>query len=143
MIAVLSGRLAGVVASQACFTLVVAVLFAQLAPPTWRLGPERVLDVLLGALIGLAVGAAVWPAGGHGEVRRAAARCLDAAADLVDGTTDWLAGAAPVPWSRSGWRPCRPGSSATRRRTCSSGPSATSGTSTSSTGSPCSASSTG
>jgi len=38
----------------------------------------------------------VWPAGGHGEVRRAAARCLDAAADLVDGTTDWLAGAAPV-----------------------------------------------
>ncbi len=96
VIAVLSGRLAGAVASQACFTLVVAVLFAQLAPPTWRLGPERVLDVLLGALIGLAVGAAVWPAGGHGEVRRAAARCLDAAADLVDGTTDWLAGAAPV-----------------------------------------------
>jgi hypothetical protein len=96
VIAVLSGRLAGVVASQACFTLVVAVLFAQLAPPTWQLGPERVLDVLLGAVIGLVVGAAVWPAGGHGEVRRAAARCLDAAADLVDGTTDWLAGAAPV-----------------------------------------------
>ena len=96
VIAVLSGRLAGAVASQACFTLVVAVLFAQLARPTWQLGPERVLDVLLGAVIGLAVGAAVWPAGGHGEVRRAAARCLDAAADLVDVTTDWLAGAAPV-----------------------------------------------
>jgi hypothetical protein len=96
VVAVVSGRLAGAVASQACFTLVVTVLFAQLAPPTWRLGPERVLDVLLGAVIGLVVGAAVWPAGGHGEVRRAAARCLDAAADLVDGTTDWLAGAAPV-----------------------------------------------
>jgi uncharacterized membrane protein YccC len=96
VVAVLSGRLAGVVASQACFTLVVAVLFAQLAPPTWELGPERVLDVLLGAVIGLVVGAAVWPAGGHGEVRRAAGRCLDAAADLVAGTTDWLAGAAPV-----------------------------------------------
>ncbi len=95
VIAVLSGRLAGAVASQACFTLVVAVLFAQLAPPTWELGPERVLDVLLGALIGLAVGAAVWPAGGHGEVRRGAARCLDVAAALVDGTTDWLAGSAP------------------------------------------------
>jgi uncharacterized membrane protein YgaE (UPF0421/DUF939 family) len=96
VIAVLSGRLVGAVASQACFTLVVAVLFAQLAPATWRIGPERVADVLLGAVIGLVVGAAVWPAGGHGEVRRAAARCLDAAADLVDGTTDWLAGAAPV-----------------------------------------------
>ncbi len=96
VVAVASGRLAGVVASQACFTLVVAVLFAQLSPPTWELGPERVLDVLLGAVIGLAVGAAVWPAGGHGEVRRAAARCLDSAADLVDGTTDWLAGAVPV-----------------------------------------------
>lgn len=95
VIAVASGRFAGVVASQACFTLVVAVLFAQLAPPTWMLGPERVLDVVLGAAIGLAVGAAVWPAGGHGEVRRAAGRCLDSAADLVDVTTDWLAGSCP------------------------------------------------
>ncbi|HEY2192943.1 MAG TPA: FUSC family protein [Actinomycetospora sp.] len=95
VVAVASGRLAGVVAAQACFTLVVAVLFAQLSPPTWELGPERVLDVLLGAVIGLVVGAAVWPRGGHGEVRRAAARCLSDAAALVDGTTDWLAGAAP------------------------------------------------
>ena len=95
VVAVASGRFAGAVASQACFTLVVAVLFAQLAPPTWELGPERVLDVIIGAAIGLLVGAAVWPAGGHGEVRRAAARCLDGAADLVDGTTDWLAGVAP------------------------------------------------
>ncbi|HEY2224445.1 FUSC family protein [Actinomycetospora sp.] len=95
VVAVASGRLAGAVASQACFTLVIAVLFAQLAPPTWMLGPERLLDVILGAAIGLGVGAAVWPAGGHGEVRRAAGRCLDAAADLVDATTDWLAGTAP------------------------------------------------
>lgn len=95
VVAVASGRLAGVVASQACFTLVVAVLFAQLAPPTWTLGPERVLDVLLGAVIGLVVGAAVWPAGGHGEIRRAAALGLTDAAELVDGTTAWLAGAAP------------------------------------------------
>ncbi len=95
VVAVASGRIAGAVASQACFTLVVAVLFAQLAPPTWELGPERVLDVLLGAVIGLVVGAAVWPAGGHGEVRRTAARCLSDAAELVDGTTDWLAGAVP------------------------------------------------
>lgn len=95
VVAVASGRFAGVIASQACFTLVVAVLFAQLSPPTWELGPERVLDVVIGAVIGLAVGAAVWPAGGHGEVRRSAARCLDGAADLVDSTTDWLAGTAP------------------------------------------------
>jgi uncharacterized membrane protein YccC len=95
VVAVASGRFAGAVASQACFTLVVAVLFAQLSPPTWELGPERVLDVLLGAVIGLAVGAAVWPRGGHGEVRRAAAVCLSDAATLVDGTTAWLAGAAP------------------------------------------------
>ncbi|MCD2194713.1 FUSC family protein [Actinomycetospora endophytica] len=92
VVAVASGRFAGVIASQACFTVVVAVLFAQLSPPTWRLGPERVVDVVLGAVIGLVVGAAVWPAGGHGEVRRAAGRCLDVAADLVDSTTKWLAG---------------------------------------------------
>ena len=67
VIAVLSGRLAGAVASQACFTLVVAVLFAQLAPPTWQLGPERVLDVLLGAVIGLAVGPRCGRPGGTGR----------------------------------------------------------------------------
>jgi uncharacterized membrane protein YccC len=95
VVAVASGRIAGAIAAQACFTLVVAVLFAQLSPPTWELGPERVLDVLIGAVIGLVVGAAVWPRGGHGEMRRVAALCLSDAAELVDGTTDWLAGAAP------------------------------------------------
>ncbi|MDL5157296.1 FUSC family protein [Actinomycetospora termitidis] len=95
VVAVASGRFAGTVAAQACFTLVVAVLFAQLAPPTWMLGPERVLDVFLGAAIGLLVGVAVWPAGGHGEIRRAASLGLEDAAELVDGTTAWLAGTVP------------------------------------------------
>lgn len=94
LVAVLSGALIGIVAAQACFTLVIAALFSQLAPVAPTLGAERLGDVLLGAAIGVAVGAAVWPAGGHGEIRRAAARCLDTAADLVEITTAWLAGKA-------------------------------------------------
>jgi uncharacterized membrane protein YccC len=91
---VASGAIIGVVAAQACFTLLVAALFAQLAPASPVLGAERLIDVVIVAAIGLGVGAAVWPAGGHGEVRDAAARCLDAGADLVEVTTSWLAGKA-------------------------------------------------
>ncbi|GAA4807383.1 FUSC family protein [Actinomycetospora chlora] len=90
--AVLAGQLIGMIAAQACFTVLVAALFAQLAPAGPSLAGVRLLDVLVGAVVGIAVGAAVWPAGGHGELRRAAARSLRALADLVRATAAWIAG---------------------------------------------------
>ncbi|WP_433783279.1 FUSC family protein [Actinomycetospora sp. CA-101289] len=90
--AVLAGQVLGTVAGQASFTVLVAVLFAQLAPAGPSLAGVRLVDVAVGAAVGIGVGAAVWPAGGHGEVRRDAARCLLAAADLLTATAAWLGG---------------------------------------------------
>ncbi|HWN28581.1 MAG TPA: FUSC family protein, partial [Actinomycetospora sp.] len=89
---VLAGQVLGAVAGQASFTVLVAVLFAQLAPAGPSLAGARLLDVAVGAAVGIGVGAAVWPAGGHGEVRRDAARCTLAAADLLAATAAWLCG---------------------------------------------------
>ncbi|HSK61957.1 MAG TPA: FUSC family protein, partial [Actinomycetospora sp.] len=89
---VLAGQVLGAIAGQASFTVLVAVLFAQLAPAGPLLAGVRLLDVAVGAAVGIGVGAAVWPAGGHGEVRRDAARCLLAAADLLVATAAWLSG---------------------------------------------------
>ncbi|MEJ2887854.1 FUSC family protein [Actinomycetospora aeridis] len=90
--AVAAGPLLGMIAGQASFTLLVAVLFVQLTPAGPSLAGVRLLDVAVGAVIGIGVGAAVWPAGGHGEVRRDAARCLRATADLVAASATWLTG---------------------------------------------------
>ncbi|PVZ04632.1 FUSC family protein [Actinomycetospora cinnamomea] len=90
--AVAAGQLFGAVAGQASFTVLVAVLFAQLAPAGPSLAGMRLLDVVVGAVVGIGVGAAVWPAGGHGEVRRDAARALGATADLVAAAAAWLTG---------------------------------------------------
>jgi uncharacterized membrane protein YccC len=92
LLSVLAGQVLGTVAGQATFTVLVAVLFAQLAPAGPSLAGVRLLDVAVGAAVGIGVGAAVWPAGGHGEVRRDAARCLLAAADLLAATAAWLCG---------------------------------------------------
>ncbi len=89
---VVAGPVLGVIAGQACFTVLVAALFAQLGPAGPALAEVRLLDVVVGALVGIGVGAAVWPAGGHAEVRRDAARCLRAAADLLAASVAWLAG---------------------------------------------------
>jgi uncharacterized membrane protein YccC len=92
VVAVAAGQLFGMIAGQAGFTVLVAVLFAQLAPAGPSLAGVRLLDVAVGAAVGIGVGAAVWPAGGHGEVRRDAARCLRETAALVGASASWLAG---------------------------------------------------
>ncbi|WP_433502353.1 FUSC family protein [Pseudonocardia halophobica] len=76
-----AGPLLGLAAGQAGFTVLVAALFAQLAPPTWHLAEVRLVDVLVGGVIGAVIGAAVWPRGGGGEVRQVAADALRAVAD--------------------------------------------------------------
>ena len=93
--AVLAGPTVGPIGIQATFTLVVACLFSQVAPPSLELASDRLVDVLVGAAVGVAVGVLAWPRGGQAELRRAGSRCLSAAADCVDTTADWIVATCP------------------------------------------------
>ena len=92
VVAFAAGPLLGVAAAQAGFTVVVAMLFAQLAPADWRLAEVRLEDVLVGGLVGAVIGAAVWPRGGGGEIRRVAAAGLRAGAAEIESTIAQLVG---------------------------------------------------
>ena len=87
-----AGPVLGPAAAQFGFTVVVSVLFAQLAPSTWQLAEVRVLDVVVGGLVGALIGAAVWPRGGVGEVRRSAAACLRLVGDDLVATVRDMTG---------------------------------------------------
>ncbi|WP_346163123.1 FUSC family protein [Streptomyces bangladeshensis] len=101
------GPVRGVGWAQGLFTVLVALVFAQLAQPTWRLAEVRMLDVLVGSAIGAVFGVLAWPRGAHDELRRAAAELLRRAAEIVVATSASVAGgttpAAPpgVPGHRS------------------------------------------
>ena len=82
-VGLLVGPLFGVAAGQVGFTLAVTVIFAQLAPAGWQLAEARLLDVVIGGLIGALIGAAIWPRGGGGELRRTVS------AALLSGRTGW------------------------------------------------------
>ena len=91
-----AGPLLGLGWAQALFTLVIALVFAQVSPVDWRLAEARVVDVAIGAAIGVAAGLLAWPRGGSGELHRAAGTFLAAAGRVVRETVDVLArGAAP------------------------------------------------
>ena len=92
-----AGPLLGLGAAQAGFTLVVSVVFAQVAPANWELAEDRVLAVIIGGLVGALIGAAVWPRGGGGEVRRVAADCMRAGADEIVASAAYLTGTGPPP----------------------------------------------
>jgi uncharacterized membrane protein YccC len=92
-----AGPLLGVGWGQGLFTLVIALVFAQISPVDWRLAEARVLDVLLGATIGVLIGLFAWPRGGSGELHRASANFLAAAARVVRETVAVVAqGARPA-----------------------------------------------
>ena len=91
VMALAAGPLGGVLAGQAMFTLLVAILFAQMAPVSWRLAEVRVFDVVLGGLLGAVVGLLVWPRGAQGEMRRTAKATLEAAANDLESTVRSLA----------------------------------------------------
>ena len=90
VLALAAGPLIGPVAGQAMFTLLVAMLFAQMAPVSWRLAEVRILDVVLGGLLGAVVGLLVWPRGATGEMRRTAEATLKAAANDLESTVGFL-----------------------------------------------------
>ncbi|ODU02027.1 MAG: hypothetical protein ABS81_18920 [Pseudonocardia sp. SCN 72-86] len=97
VVAFVAGPVFGVAAGQAGFTLVVSLLFAQLTPSTWQLAEVRLVDVVTGGLVGVVIGAAVWPRGGSGELRRIGAQALRAGADEVVGTIGQLARGTAAP----------------------------------------------
>jgi uncharacterized membrane protein YccC len=86
VIGLAAGPVAGPMVGQAAFTLVVALLFAQMAPVTWRLAEVRITDVVLGGLLGAVIGLLVWPRGATGEMRRTAKASLDTAANDLEST---------------------------------------------------------
>ncbi|MFF4602986.1 FUSC family protein [Streptomyces sp. NPDC001339] len=87
LVAFLVGPLRGLAWAQGGFTLVVALLFAQVSPVTWLLAPVRVEDVLIGSVIGLVCGLVAWPRGAGREVRRSMADLCAAVADAIGWTT--------------------------------------------------------
>ncbi|MFS4093829.1 FUSC family protein, partial [Streptomyces sp. AF1A] len=93
------GPVRGVGWAQGLFTVLVALVFAQLAPPTWWLAEERLLDVLVGSAIGAVFGLVAWPRGAHDEMRFAAAELLRRAAEIVVATSALVArdGSVPTP----------------------------------------------
>ncbi|MDF3300278.1 FUSC family protein [Streptomyces tropicalis] len=86
---VLGPRL-GVAYAQGLFTLVVALIFAQITPTSWHLSEERIVDVVTGSAIGLLCGLLAWPAGARREVRRTMAALLHACGGLIPATVDCL-----------------------------------------------------
>ncbi|MGW7440140.1 FUSC family protein [Streptomyces sp. NPDC054849] len=95
LIAFRVGPVRGVGWAQAMFTLVVSFVFAQLAPVTWRLAEIRILDVIVGSLIGIVFGLLAWPRGAQEELRRAVALLLTREAETVEGTTAAVAAGRP------------------------------------------------
>ncbi|MFK4242700.1 FUSC family protein [Micromonospora chokoriensis] len=91
------GRLLGPVWQQALFTVLLTVVFAQLDPQGWRLAEARLVDVLLGAVIGVLAGVAMWPRGASHDLRHNAVRYLAASADAVEQTVEAVLGDAPSP----------------------------------------------
>ncbi|MFF7238877.1 FUSC family protein [Streptomyces collinus] len=93
------GPVKGVGWAQGMFTVLVALVFAQLAPPTWHLAEVRMLDVLVGSVIGAVFGLLAWPRGAHDELRNAEAELLRRAAEVVVATSASVAegGAVTAP----------------------------------------------
>ncbi|MEU6977627.1 FUSC family protein [Streptomyces sp. NPDC046371] len=85
------GPVKGVGWAQALFTVVVALVFAQLAPATWQLAEFRLLDVVTGSAIGAVFGLLAWPRGAHDELRRSVAVLLRITAEIVVATTAQIA----------------------------------------------------
>lgn len=90
------GPVRGVGWAQGLFTVLVALVFAQLAQPTWRLAEARILDVLVGSAIGVVFGVLAWPRGAHDEMRHAGAELLRRSAEIVVATSAAVAGGATV-----------------------------------------------
>ncbi|MBG0857667.1 FUSC family protein [Streptomyces spinoverrucosus] len=95
LIAFALGPLFGIAWAQGLFTLVVATAFAQIAPASWQLAEERIVDVVTGSAIGLLCAMLAWPAGARREVRRTMAGLLRECGPLIKGTVEVLTAVPP------------------------------------------------
>ena len=71
-------------ASQAMFTMQVLIVFNMMRPTGWQVGLIRIEDVVLGALVGLAVSLLLWPGGAQKAVQRAIADAVVACSWYLD-----------------------------------------------------------
>ncbi|MGR6319435.1 FUSC family protein [Micromonospora soli] len=88
------GPLLGLGWAQALLTLLLIVVFAQLTPVNWQLAAARVVDVAIGAAVGVLAGLLLWPRGSGGELRRNAGAYLDASGQALEKVVEGLAGTA-------------------------------------------------
>lgn len=107
--ALAAGTLLGPAYGQAGFTLTVAALFAQVYPTTWSLAEWRLLDVSIGASLGVLAGLLAWPRGASGQLvaqcrdalRRAATAMVATTGDLVRPGSDAEGEGGPLQAARS------------------------------------------
>ncbi|MCB0948481.1 MAG: FUSC family protein [Mycobacterium sp.] len=64
-------EIASFTAAQAAFTMMVLIFFNLVVPTGWQVGLIRVQDVVVGALVGVAVSLLLWPRGATASVTRA------------------------------------------------------------------------
>lgn len=70
-------------ASQAMFTMQVLIVFNMMRPIGWQIGLVRIEDVVLGALVGLAVSMLLWPGGARLAVQRARQAAIAACSEYL------------------------------------------------------------
>ncbi|KRD05440.1 fusaric acid resistance protein [Mycobacterium sp. Root265] len=64
-------EVASFIAGQAAFTMMVLIIFNLIQPSGWAVGLIRVEDVVVGALVGVAVSVLLWPRGASAPTARA------------------------------------------------------------------------
>ncbi|MER7768436.1 FUSC family protein [Kitasatospora sp. NPDC096140] len=96
LIAFAAGPAFGPAWGQGLFTVVVALVFTQLAPADWQLAEARVVNVVAGAAIGILAGLCAWPRGGGQDLRRCTAGMLDDSAEALRETVAVLTGTGPA-----------------------------------------------
>ncbi|TDC40055.1 FUSC family protein [Micromonospora sp. 15K316] len=78
------GRLLGPSWAQALFTLLLTFVFAQLAPAGPQLAETRLVNVLIGAAVGILAGVLLWPRGARHDLRKNTAGYLRAVGGLIE-----------------------------------------------------------
>ncbi|MEE6258240.1 FUSC family protein [Plantactinospora sonchi] len=88
---------------QALFTVLFVLVFVEVGPANLEIAGARLLDVAIGAAVGVLAGVLLWPKGGSGEVRRSVAQYLEMSASTAEGVVARLAGRSvdvDVSWRR-------------------------------------------
>ncbi|MEV7598904.1 FUSC family protein [Kitasatospora sp. NPDC089797] len=81
---------------QGMITLAMVLIFGQVTDADWGIPTLRVVNVLVGGLIGTAAALVAWPRGAHGQLRSDVADLLVRSGEGVRAVTDRLCG-GPVP----------------------------------------------